>query len=1269
MVESHNQGISFRDNTVVTGDVVGGNKYDIKFYAFASLAADGQINWAQYRTESKITEPYKFLSYYDTTDADIFFGRETVSQSLTAKITAHKLVLINGKSGSGKTSLINAGIIPKLLQQGYFTMVFRDYGYPTDVIKTGLESLENVALELNDNDSLLKCLQKTAHQTQSPLVIFLDQFERFFVNLSPQRRTAFIEEFSECLTATNTPNIHFIISIRQDFYGNLGDFWEVCKEFYTESYPYNLKLLTTTEAIEAIEKPLQNFKVVYDPDFLEQHLVPHLLKGNEIESIERIEPVHLQIVCNRLFETVRDRYAADLKEGKTVIIKESLYQELGKVEGILGSYVTSILNNHYSSPEQDEVKSILKQLVTSQGTRTFKSVREIADTLNLPATKIDKVLQRLDQSRLIETIPQDHKYSITHEYLAKQINEWYTLDELELKRARELYERCLSNWKQYHTTIPRSQFKEMKRFKKRLKVDSEGEQLFRASSRRYYGRDILIAVGLATLVGATTVAFYGWRSSTLNQIKTSQQAAEAYLIAGNQQLEALVSALKAEQLLRTSLLKKAGILKPSSQLKNQVNSALSKAVYQTQERHRFPKHDNEVLTIEFSSDGKYIVTASVDQTAKIWNYDGLLIAELKHQDVVIDAKFSPDSKLVVTASQDGTARIWNLEGQLLVTLAEHQDSVMSAEFSRNGQYIITNSFDKAARLWNLKGELITTLTGKAKMSYDNKYLVTSSNDEIAEIWTIQREKIAEIKLEKGKILSAKFSPSGNYILTTSDDSIPRIWSFSGQLLSELKGHTASIQEVEFSPNGDYIVTASNDRTARIWTSQGKLIAQLQGHQDEVRVAKFSPDGKFIVTTSNDGTARIWNIYGQLLTILQGHEDWVRNAQFSPDGNTIGTVSSDRTIRLWSHSQQKAVLEHEGWVRSVHFSPDNQMIVTASDDGTARLWTIHGQLIKELKGHQNRVYSARFSPNGAYIITTSNDSTVRLWNNRGEFIKELKGHQKTVWKAEFSPDNRFIVTASRDRTARLWNIRGELIAKLEGHTDEVNKAIFNSKGTHIVTASDDGTARIWTGNGQFITELKGHQGSIRNAHFNLDGTHIVTASEDRTARIWNLEGQLITELKGHLNWVNTAQFSPSGKHILTTSQDSTARLWTIEGKLIKELKGHTSPIISAKYSPDGLYIITATRKGNAYLWTNEGQLLAELRGHEDRLSSTEFSPDGQYVATTSRDGTARVWKVTDLSTVDIFVEACKQIRNYLKYGSGVENSDRHLCDGVKYSAEP
>jgi hypothetical protein len=197
-INNRSSGVYFGDQAIVQGDVISGNKYEVRFYALSSNPEGNRVSWGQYRREDKPTveEPYKFLSYYDTTDADIFFGREVVLSLLVSKISSHRLVIVNGKSGSGKTSLMNAGIIPRLVERGYFTVVLRDYGYPTDIIKSGIDSLDNVNINLSDCHTLKEVLDRVRRDAQRPLTIFLDQFERFFLNLSLTQQSQFIQKLS-----------------------------------------------------------------------------------------------------------------------------------------------------------------------------------------------------------------------------------------------------------------------------------------------------------------------------------------------------------------------------------------------------------------------------------------------------------------------------------------------------------------------------------------------------------------------------------------------------------------------------------------------------------------------------------------------------------------------------------------------------------------------------------------------------------------------------------------------------------------------------------------------------------------------------------------------------------------------------------------------------------------------------------------------------------------------------------------------------------------
>ncbi|NMF63143.1 AAA-like domain-containing protein, partial [Brasilonema octagenarum] len=383
-----------------------------------------------------------------------------------------------------------------------------------------------------------------------------------------------------------------------------------------------------------------------------------------------------------------------------------------------------------------------------------------------------------------------------------------------------------------------------------------------------------------------------------------------------QQIEALLAAMDAGQKLKE-------LVKDGRPLEKYPSAspilALQTIVDNIHERTQLKGHQNKVISAGFSPDGQRIVTASVDNTAKVWDTNGKQLADLKgHQNEVRSAGFSPDGQRIVTASFDGTAKVWDTNGKELADLKGHQDSIISAGFSRDGQRIVTASADKTAKVWYTNGK-----------------------------------ELAELKGHQDSIISAGFSRDGQWIVTASRDRTARVWDTNGKVVANLKGHQDSIISAGFSRDGQRIVTASTDKTAKVWNTNGKLVANLKGHQDSVTSAGFSRDGQRIVTASADKTVKVWDTNGNQLATLKGHQDSVTSAEFSPDGQRIVTASADKTAKVWdTNGQLLAELKgHQDSVISAEFSPDRQHIVTASVDGTAKVWDTNGQLLAELKGHQ------------------------------------------------------------------------------------------------------------------------------------------------------------------------------------------------------------------------------------------------------------------------------------------------------------------------------
>ncbi len=409
-----------------------------------------------------------------------------------------------------------------------------------------------------------------------------------------------------------------------------------------------------------------------------------------------------------------------------------------------------------------------------------------------------------------------------------------------------------------------------------------------------------------------------------------------------------------------------------------------------------------------------------------------------HTGAVNVSAFSPDGRRIVTASSDNTARVWDAEsGKEIALLKAHERSVNSASFSYDGQRVVTASSDNTARVWDAEsGKVIALLNAHersvngASFSPDGKCVVTASSDNMARVWDAESGKeIAFLKGHTDTVWNASFGPDGRRILTASSDQTARIWDAeSGKEIALLNAHKAAVTSASFSPDGRWIVTASSDNTARVWDAEsGKEIALLKAHSGLGLAASFSPDGRRIVTASSDSTARVWDAEsGNEIALLKAHERSVNSASFSSDGRRIVTASSDNTARVWDAESGKEIAllkAHERNVNSASFSPDGRRIVTASSDNLARVWDAGaGKEVVLFRGHGGVVRSASFSPDDRRLVTASDDYTARVWDaESGKEIVQLKGHIGTVWSASFSPDGKRIVTASGDNTARVWDV--------------------------------------------------------------------------------------------------------------------------------------------------------------------------------------------------------------------------------------------------------
>jgi WD40 repeat protein len=637
------------------------------------------------------------------------------------------------------------------------------------------------------------------------------------------------------------------------------------------------------------------------------------------------------------------------------------------------------------------------------------------------------------------------------------------------------------------------------------------------------------------------------------------------------------------------------------------------------------------VNVAFSADGKRIVTASGDETARVYDATtGALQLELKQSvgEAGIEcAAISPDGTQIATGckggvDEGGVLKLWDARtGKTLRKWQADKFHVTRVAFNPDGARIVTGGFDQAVKVWDARTAALL-LDAKGMMSH----------------WS-----------------SVAFSPDGTRLVAGRDDRTARVIDArTGAVLLELKGRQPishsirsgfgpeGVLSVAFSPDGTRIATAggtggygNDEGGVSVWDARtGAELLELKGHKGMVWSVAFSPDGERIISGSADGTAKVWDARtGTPWLELEGIKSPIECVASSPDGSWIvtgggefpmpdpfqmpGTVQKPGEATVWDARTGRPKLALKGCkyrVSSVAVSKDGTRIVTGAwgiqTPGEAIVWDAQtGQALFELKGSQKAVTSVAISPDGERIITAGgsmmlNDgSEVKVWDARtGKLLRDLtKPHHQRMGMPSM----------------------GMLGARVSVAFSSDGKR-FVVAGVPVTTTMNEGVTVYDAKTGATLLEMGNNDGP-RSVAFSRDGARIATGNYNKSVTIWDAEtGKVLLELKGHTSDVNSVAFSPDGTRIVTGSQDKTAKVWDARtGMILAELKGHTSVVNSVAFSPDGMRIITAGLF-EVFVWDAPLPRLVELVGHMGGITTAAFSLDNTRIATSSEDKTVKIW---------------------------------------------
>ncbi len=1206
--------------------------------------------------------PYRSLSYFTEhpIDAQVFYGRTKLTQDLIARVSnKDRLIAVFGSSGSGKSSLIRAGLLYRLkLGQaiaGSNNWVYFEPFTPTDDPMAKLLAAVGIDLPVAPAATTKKKPNRKTARTrpnrakvivpttnlaaliaanwppQTPILLIVDQFEECFTMSGEAQRQAFIDCLTELIETT--PNLQLIIGMRSDFRGRLREY----PQFARMTSKVNVGHLNREEIQEAIEKPAEFVGLGIEGSLKQQLIV-------DVEDYPGSLPL-LQYTLTELWHEAR-------KQGER-FLRLATYQGLGGIEGTLEKRA-DVVYESLLPEERIVAKRIFLELTQVGDTVDTRRRVKLGDLVNSHHSLaiLEQVTQKLanQENRLITRTGAESAekanvsnimIDVVHEALVrhwKRLGEWKRqyqsamLVERKIEAAAQDWE---ENGKKAEYLLQESRLGEAEEYVRAFgelgMLDGMAEEFIDRSidlrRRNRWIRGISIGgfLGVVALgaIGSAFFAFDANREKTIAQLK--EQAANIQVqLPTAKNVSPLIQALKIageNQAVNENWLLRLGRWgKPEPNLESEIQGSLEDAIDRVRERNIFTGHQGGVKAVAVSADGRTIVSGDRDGIVRLWDSAGNPIRASfpGHRGEILSLAVSADGQTIVSSGKDRKVGVWDRTGKSIGSPSiGYQAAVRSVAVSADGGTIVSGSDDGTIRLWDRAGKSIES------------------------IW----------KGTPGDILAIALSADGRTIVSGGKDGIVRLWDRTGKSIgAPFPGHQGAVRSVAVSTDGQTIVSGGQDGTVRLWDRAGQSILS----------ARHSMSTK---TSPSDGKQ-----FGKPVNPTVGHQGDVLSVSISPDGGTIVSGGEDGTVRMWARNGKPIGVPlkgHQGNVRAVAVSTDGRTIVSGGKDGAVRLWARDGKQIgSPFKGHRSFVHTVAVSKSGHTIVSASKDGTVRLWQQSGQPIglpwpRELAGDIVAI---AISADGQTIVSGGLDGAVRLWNRAGQPIgSQLTGYLGAVRAVAIGNDGRTIVSGGQDGTVRLWDRDGKSIgLILRGTGSAVNSVAISTDSRTIVSGGEDGKVQIWDRSGQeLGTTIPGHKLGVRAIAISADGHTIvsggdgtkeafLSGDKDGTVRIWDRAGKSIgTPLKGHKGVVNSVAISADGQTIVSGGQDGTVRIWDRSGKSIGSpWQGHfgavkSVALNNENLSTGNQTIVSGGQDGTVRLWR--GVGWQDWVVEGCDRLR--------------------------
>jgi len=1144
------------------------------------IVPTSEIARRRFLESEALENPYKGLHAFESVDEQDFFGREKLTKKILQRFGEKedysRFLIIVGPSGSGKSSLVKAGLIPAFWRgdfpgsENWYIVNMLPGTHPLDelelsLIRVAAEKPENLREQLErDKRGLIRATQLILPDDSSELLLVVDQFEELFTLVDDEESRAHFLDLIYNAVTDKKSRVRVVVTLRADFYDRPLQYPEMGE--MVRSRMETVLPLSAEELEQAITNPADRVGVGFEPGL--------------VSSI--IDDVHyqpgglplMQYALTELFDICQEH-----------TLTKRAYHEIGGVVGALAKRAEEAYTEMNDIGRHAAQHMFLRLVTLGEGTEDTRRRVKRSELLSiaLDTDAMDEVIDTFAAYRLLfldnDPATRSPTVELAHEAILREwerLREWLNeaRDDIRLQRMlavlskewRENNEKNSfllrgSRLKEFETWVAETELALTPKEHQYLAASISDREKEEAEEIARNTREVKLEKRARNvrrgLVGVFLIAaiISGWLAFRASQAE-QEALRQASIGLAAQAMGELDSAIP-----------ERAVLLALEALENypytgQAESALALAVEGYHNYLNIPNVEMRATNVAWSPDGTYVAFASLEGIVKIWDSStGDEIANLGDRDLsdLRGLDWSSDGGRLFTGSLGKEiAQMWDLESRnVLQTYAGHDGGIYSVDVSKDNSLLLTASADGTARAWGVE-------SGEAELIFSG---------------------------HEADVTNACWSSSNDQILTSSMDGTVRIWdAATGEEIRKINAHIGGVSSVTWSPDGTQIASSGVDGLARIWdASKGELQFTLIGHDGEVVDVDWSPDKWRLATTGRDGTIRVWDVRAgnDLFTI---HGLWLPFAiAWSPDGERLTLAGGPFAIRLWDVSQQKVHLAASTPATDAQWSPDMSLIATASVGSLVHIWDANtGELITTFNGHVKEDWSGLqvawhfgWSPSGDRIATSAEDYTVRIWDPKtGEEFHALFHDEQQTIIADWSPDGTLLATGSGppNGSIYLWDpMTGERLAKINNNC-EITHPSWSPDGTRLVAEcyrpGEFSDVIIWdVSSREILVRFSNHEGFATRADWSPDGRKIVSPGADTTVRIWDSEtGKELMVYSGHNDIIWDAEWSLDGTRIASGDNAGYFSIWDAETGVEVYRANFPGSVVGVEWSPDGRYII-------------------------------------------------------------------------------------------------